>query len=239
MAVPQIQRLIESSTALPTFAPTTVVIASPTRELSKPTATSLPTRTLPKPSPTPDLFEYFAEDIKKNKPGANVSARALQEIADKIPTEVPFVVKEGGLAAYPATGKVLETAEGEFTNLQAQGFVFISWGHGKITADGVPLPFEWKEANVYLVIVVGKSQSATTLRVADYAAGHAYLNYAAPARDQSFPTREIINKPWLSQQLWWASDSGVNTITLSIWDIATGVVTTYTVAPTTYQWARK
>lgn len=223
----------ESSSSQPKY-PSVIVNGSPT-----PTPPETPTSIAEeqKTRLSDRLFGRFAQDIVDSNPqlDLDIVTSELKTIAETIPAAVPFVSGLGeSLIPNVATGGVVQTTGSVKRNAPEGGFHYASWGNGKINFDGKSFNFPWKENNVYQTFVIGKPDDTTnkdlntTFALSDYAAGHVYVNQATPRQDQEIPSREVINREWLAQQLWWGVLSGSNcgvgcesTITLDFVDAYT------------------
>lgn len=232
--------------------PTTAVLHSPT-PMPQPTYTlaqpTLPTRLAlqsptPMPRPTSDLWQFYVDDIKSTVPNAQVTVDTLKEIARKIPSSVAFFAEaEVGLIPYQHTWRILDREGPAFLNAPEGGYAYIAWGYGTITTDRFSISFPAVEDNGHLVLVVGNPDDGTfkdlntPLRLTNYHPGFAGTNFAAPAKGQIFANRNVINKAWFAQQLWWASKH--RSITVTIWDISNGDQFVYDVNPSNFVWTRK
>lgn len=225
-----------SSTPVSQPSYTSVQSAPPTRvALQSPT---------PMPKPTPDLWQFYVDDIKSTIPNAEVTVDTLKGIARKIPSSVPFFAEaEVGLIPYQHTWRILDREGPAFLNAPEGGYAYIAWGYGTITTDRFSISFPAVEDNDHLVLVIGNPDDGTfkdlntPLRLTDYHAGFAGTNFATPAKGQIFPNRNVINKAWFAQQLWWASKH--KSITVTIWDVSNGNRFVYDVNPSSFVWTGK
>lgn len=207
--------------------------------------TSLPlTSTVPRLTPTVDLWQFYVDDIKSTIPNAPVSTDTLKEIARKIPTSVPFLAEaEVGIIPYQYTWRILDREGPAFLNAPEGGYAYIAWGYGTVTTDFFSISFPAIEDNDHLVLVIGNPDDGTfkdlntSLQLTHYHPGFAGTNFAAPAKGQIFANRSVINKAWLAQQLWWASKH--KSITVTIWDVSNGDRFVYDVNPSNFIWTKK
>lgn len=198
----------------------------------------------PQPSPTPDLWQFYVDDIKSTIPNASVTADILKDIARKMPASVPFLAEaEVGLIPYQYTWRILDREGPVFLNVPEGGYAYIAWGYGNLATNEFSINFQGMEGNDHLVLVIGKPDDGTPadlntpLRLSDFHAGFAGTNFAAPANEQIFENRKVINKAWLSQQLWWASKH--SSITVTIVDVSNGERFVYDVNPSNFAWTVK
>ena len=192
-------------------------------------------------TPTPDLWQFYVDDIKSTIPSAPVTADTLKEISYKIPLSVPFLAEaEVGLIPYQYTWSILNTEAPFSLNAPEGGYAYIAWGYGDIETDQFSFNFQAIEDNPYIILAIGKPDDDvskdlnTPLRLSNFHAGFSGINFAIPAPEQVVPNREVVNKAWLSQQLWWASSH--RQITESILDLLTGNRYDYDVNPSTFRW---
>jgi hypothetical protein len=197
-----------------------------------------------KPTSTVDLWQFYVDDIKLTIPNASVTVNALKEIARKIPADVPFLAEaEVGLVPYQHTWKILDREGPMFLNAPEGGYAYIAWGYGTITTDRFSISFPAEEDNDHLVLVIGNPDDGTfkdlntPLRLTDYSPGFAGVNFAAPAKGQIYANRNVVNKAWFAQQLWWASKHRL--ITVTIWDVSNNNRFIYDVNPSNFVWTKK
>jgi hypothetical protein len=191
-----------------------------------------------------DLWQFYVDDIKSTIPDATVSPDTLKDIAGKIPSDVPFLAEaDVGLIPYQYTWKIIDREGPLSLNAPEGGYAFVAWGNGSIRANEFYTEFQAIEDNAYLVLVIGKSSDGTSadlntpLELSDFTPGFSGCNFASPAKGQVFPERRVVNKAWLSQQLWWAASH--NLITVSIWDVSIGQRLDYNVNPNDFMWSEK
>ena len=215
----------------------------PTPTIFQSTTSSNPVAT-PINTPTPDLWQFYVDDIKSTIPNAPVTTNTLKGIADKIPSDVPFLAEaEVGLIPYQYTWTILSTEPPVSLNAPEGGYAYIAWGYGIIKTSQFSFNFQAIEDNAYVILAIGKPNDGTStdlntpLQLSDFHLGFAGANFAVPAPGQVFPNREVVNKAWLSQQLWWASTH--RQITVSILDLLTGNRYDYDVNPSTFKWSTK
>lgn len=246
LAVPQIQRLIEQ---LPSPSTQTTAVAVQPTPSSRVIAAQPPTMTIAKPTlipptPTLDLWDFYVSDIKSTNPNAQVTADTLKEIGHKIPSNVPFLAEpEVGLIPYQYNWRILDREGPVFLNASEGGYAYIAWGFGNVKANAFSTNFQAIEDNAYLVLVMGKPDDGTPidlntpLQLSSFQAGFAGTNFAVPAKGLVSANRKVVNKAWLSQQLWWASSHRL--ITVSIWDVSNGKRIDYDVSPSNFTWTAK
>jgi len=196
------------------------------------------------PQPTPNLWQFYVDDINSTIPNASVTADTLKEIARTIPSSVPFLAEaEVGLIPYQYTWTVINREGPVALNAPEGGYAYIAWGYGKVKTNQFLFDFPAIEDNAYVILAIGKSDDGTStdlntpLQLSDFHAGFAGTNFATPAKGQVFSNRKVVNKAWLSQQLWWASSHTL--ITVSILDLFTGNRYDYNVDPHTFVWSAK
>lgn len=235
---PEVKTVVVVVTATP---PPTSVIAQATSKPS-PFATAKPTIVLP--TPTPDVWQFYVDDIKLQIPSANVTTDTLKEIARKIPSNVPFLAEaEVGLRPYQYNWRILDREGPAFLNAPEGGYAYIAWGFGTVKSNEFSINFQAIEDMPYVILVIGKPDDGTatdlntSLQLTNFQAGFAGTNFAFPAKGQVFPNRKVVNKAWLSQQLWWAASH--RAITVSIWDVSNGKRLDYDVNPTNFTWTAK
>lgn len=220
---------------------------SPT-ETNKSTATPQPTETLIPCDVS--LFNRFAADIVSTNPGLNQEqiVTQLNNIANNVPSELPFDSEAcRGLIANPAPAHV-ENSSGDAMEANAPegGFFYGSTGHERITVNGQEYDHPWQENNVYLTFVVGEPDNTiegignTHFTIDQFPVGHYFAALASPDRNQNIQNRQVIEKTWFAQQLWWATRSGTNcgigcgTVTLSFIDTKTNTQTQWKVTITDF-----
>lgn len=191
-------------------------------------------------APTPDLWQFYVDDIRKSSPNASVTTEILKNIAAQIPASVPYFAEaEVGLIPYQYNGNVIDRAGPVSLNTPEGGYAYISWGNGKIATNEITVDYQWAEGNAYLVLIIGKSDDGTSadlntsLELSEFSSGNIYTNFASPAPSQVFQ-RSIINKAWFAQQLWWAQKNSL--ITVSIVDLNTSNRLDYKVDPANFAW---
>jgi hypothetical protein len=228
----------EPTAIAPMLTPSKTIVVLPTAQPpAAVTATRVP------PTPTPDLWQFYVDDIKSTIPNAPVTADTLKEIARKIPASVPFLAEaEVGLIPYQYNWRILDREGPVFLNAPEGGYAYIAWGYGNVRTNEFSVNFQGIEGNDHLVLVVGKPDDGTPtdlntpLQLSDFHAGFAGTNFAAPAKGQVFPNRKVV-KAWLSQQLWWAAKH--SSITVTIWDVSNGKRFIYGVNPSNFAWIAK
>lgn len=194
----------------------------------------------PTNAPTPDLWQFYVDDIRESAPNAPVTAETLKNIAAQIPGSVPYFAEaEIGLIPYQYNGHVIDRAGPVSLSTPEGGYAYISWGNGKIATNGITVDYQWSEGNVYLVLVIGKPDDGTSadlntsLELSEFSSGSIYTNFAFPAPSQVFHG-SIINKAWFAQQLWWAQKN--SSITVSIVDLNASDRLDYKVDPANFAW---
>ena len=197
--------------------------------------------TTPQLEPTPDLWQFYVDDIKESVPNASVTSETLQGIAAQIPASIPYFAEaEVGLIPYQHNGNVVDRAGPVPLNVPEGGYAYISWGNGRIRTNEISIDYRWSEGNIYLVLIIGKPDDSTSadlntsLELSDSSSANVYTNFAFPAPSQVFH-RAVINKAWFSQQLWWAQ--GNNAVTVSIVDLGTRTRLDYNVDPESLTWS--
>lgn len=243
----QIPQPLQVAAALPE--PPTQVAQQPPAPLSQPTHTAAPPvpptqvtfQSLAPTSQPTSLWQFYVDDIKSSVPNAQVTADTLKEIARKIPSDIKFFAEaEVGLIPYQHTWRILDREGPSFLDAPEGGYAYISWGYGVITAGEFSVSFAAKQDRAHLILVIGNPDDGTfvdlntQLRLTNYLAGFAGVNFAAPAEEQTFPDRSIVNKAWFAQQLWWASKH--RSITVTIIDVSSEDVFTYDVDPRSFEW---
>jgi len=194
----------------------------------------------PAQQPTPDLWQFYVDDIKKSVPSSAITTEDLKNIAAQIPASIPYFAEaEVGIIPYPYNGNIVNNESTVSLNTPEGGYSYISWGSGKIETNEIAVEYQWLDGNIYLVLVIGKSDDNTSedlntlLRLSAFSSGNVYTNFATPPGGQELGM-SVINKAWFAQQLWWAQKN--NMITISIVDLGSQSRLDYKVDPTSLQW---